>query len=154
MLCASMRVEPKMPREQKKNASWSESWSHQICRLAHFSGVNCDMVLVAVDIRGFWSQNRSFPGQPMFSPSSSAWRQCILGHNAFSFSISCVEFPDCRGRDGSERWPVQSEWSLWIRPEAQFHEGGWKNLWPWDAPETGRLQSGHAQHTGTKGKII
>lgn len=47
----------------------------------------------------------------------------VNGTSSFlSLAFSCVEFPDCWGRDGPERWAVSSEWQLWIRPKAQFHE--------------------------------
>lgn len=70
----------------------------------------------------------------------------------FSFPFSCVEFPDCWGGDGSEWRTVSSEWQLWIRPEARFHERGRQKIWPGDAPQTGWLPTCRPHHTGTNHK--
>lgn len=72
----------------------------------------------------------------------------------FSFSFSCIEFPDCRGGDGPERRAVSSEWQLWLRPEAQFIERAQEKIWPWDTPKTGWLSTCRPHHTGTNHKEV
>lgn len=78
------------------------------------------------------------------------WQPQLTVTSSFlSFVFSCIEFPDCWGRDGPERWAVSSEWQLWIHSKAQFHEIGWEKIWPGDTTQTGQLQTHRPHRTGT-----
>lgn len=66
-----------------------------------------------------------------------------------TFPPSCTEFPDSWRGDGFKWWPVQSEWPLWLHPEASFHERQKWQVWPWAASETRWLPTHRPHHSGT-----
>lgn len=92
---------------------------------------------------------------PLHYLCSFGYLRYFTGTPSFlSLAFSCVEFPDCWGRDGPERWAVSTERQLWIRPQARFHESGWEKIWPRDAAQTGQLQTHRPHRTGTEWSVL
>lgn len=158
MLCAGTKIEPKVSLWQMTRSIQTEllsHWSHwhhlllsresMVHLMLNISQCSFNVFILSKCLKTVCSLSK-------FLGTVALLRLGKKIYFLFSFSISCFEFSDCWGRDGSEWWPLQSEWSLWICPEAQFYERSWEKIWPWNAPKTEWLPTCHPQHTGTRGK--